>query len=85
MFQVRADARGTRRWNNRSHPHPPTHHDTMADRRDRPPVLRVLVLLVALVSTALALAALSPQGPEAAAPVVKPAAAGQATPAPGRT
>lgn len=40
---------------------------TMADRRDKPPILRVLVLLVALVSTALALAALSPQrAPEAA-------------------
>lgn len=33
----------------------------MADRRDKPPILKVLVLLVALVSTALALAALSPQ------------------------
>jgi uncharacterized protein YraI len=32
----------------------------MADRRDKPPILRVLILLVALVSTALALAALSP-------------------------
>lgn len=56
----------------------------MADRRDRPPVLRVLVLLVALVSTALALAALSPQRPDTAAPVAKPADADQATPAAGR-
>jgi hypothetical protein len=56
----------------------------MADRRDRPPVFRVLVLLVALVSTALALAALSPQRPEAAAPVAKPAADGRAAPVPAR-
>ncbi|MBL8333174.1 MAG: hypothetical protein JNM08_08730 [Rubrivivax sp.] len=39
----------------------------MADRRDKPPILRVIVLLVALVSTALALAALSPSAPEGAA------------------
>ena len=38
----------------------------MADRKDKPPILRVLVLLVALVSTALALAALSPAQPEPA-------------------
>lgn len=38
-----------------------------ADRRDKPPILRVIVLLVALVSTALALAALSPSAPEGAA------------------
>lgn len=44
----------------------------MADRRDKPPILRVLVLLVALVSTALALAALSPQRTEA--PALSPAA-----------
>jgi len=35
-------------------------HASMANRRDKPPILRVLILLVALVSTALALAALSP-------------------------
>lgn len=32
----------------------------MADPRDRPPILRALLLLVALVGTALTLAALSP-------------------------
>ncbi|MCC7151035.1 MAG: hypothetical protein IT501_03475 [Rubrivivax sp.] len=52
----------------------------MAQHRDRPPVLRVLVLLLALVSTALALAALSPAQPEAtvgapATPVVAPGTA----------
>lgn len=37
----------------------------MADtRRDKPPILRALVLLVALVFGALALAALSPAAPE---------------------
>lgn len=46
----------------------------MAERRDRPPILRVLVLLAALVSTALALAALSPSQPELA-PVAASAAA----------
>ncbi|ODU10848.1 MAG: hypothetical protein ABS84_02455 [Rubrivivax sp. SCN 71-131] len=46
----------------------------MADRRDRPPVLRVLFLLIALVSMALALAALSPARPDAAAAERSPAA-----------
>lgn len=40
----------------------------MADRRDRPPILRALVLLLALVGTALALAALSPASPGDALP-----------------
>lgn len=44
----------------------------MADRRDKPPVLRVIALLVALVCTALALAALSPAAADA--PVTTPAA-----------
>jgi hypothetical protein len=50
----------------------------MADRRDRPPILRVLVLLAALVGSALALAALSPAAPEspAAGGGTAPAAAG---------
>ncbi|HNT39491.1 MAG TPA: hypothetical protein PKO45_10275 [Rubrivivax sp.] len=48
----------------------------MADRRDRPPVLRVLFLLVALVSTALALAALSPARPDAAMPEFAPTVPG---------
>ncbi|GAB1390407.1 MAG: hypothetical protein AMXMBFR78_06470 [Rubrivivax sp.] len=39
----------------------------MADRRDRPPVLRALFLLITLVGTALALAALAPARPDAAA------------------
>lgn len=39
----------------------------MANQRDKPPILRVLVLLVALVSAALALAALSPSQPETTA------------------
>jgi hypothetical protein len=41
---------------------------TMADRRDRPPILRALVLLLALVGSALALAALSPASPGDATP-----------------
>lgn len=36
----------------------------MADRRDRPPILRALLLLIALVGTALTLAALSPVATE---------------------
>lgn len=56
----------------------------MANRRDRPPVIRVLVLLVALVSTALALAALSPPRPDAGAPSVEPTAGTPAAPAPVR-
>lgn len=51
----------------------------MADRRDRPPILRALVLLLALVGTALALAALSPAGPGDATP----AADGKTVPADG--
>ncbi|HNU10583.1 MAG TPA: hypothetical protein PKJ45_04360 [Rubrivivax sp.] len=45
----------------------------MAERRDRPPVLRVLILLSALVGTALALAALSPAAPEGAGAAAAPA------------
>lgn len=59
----------------------------MADRRDRPPILRALVLLVALVSTALALAALSPSNPADATPAtggVDAAAFGEAGPAAAR-
>lgn len=51
----------------------------MADRRDKPPILRVLVLLVALVGSALALAALSPQHAEA--PAAAPAGAATTAPA----
>ena len=36
----------------------------MAQRADKPPILRVLFLLVALVGVALALAALSPAAPD---------------------
>lgn len=36
----------------------------MAHRADKPPILRVLILLVALVGVALTLAALSPQAPD---------------------
>ena len=56
----------------------------MADRRDKPPILKVLVLLVALVSTALALAALSPQradpAPAAGTSTAAPAVTGTARP-----
>lgn len=38
----------------------------MADHSDKPPILRVLVLLVALVGVALTLSALSPALPEPA-------------------
>jgi len=56
----------------------------MADRRDRPPVIRVLVLLVALVSTALALAALSPQRPDAGSVPAESTAGATAAPAAAR-
>lgn len=56
----------------------------MANRRDRPPVIRVLVLLVALVSTALALAALSPARPDAAALAVEPSGDKPAATSPSR-
>ncbi len=62
----------------------PPADDTKANRRDRPPVIRVLVLLVALVSTALALAALSPARPDAAALAVEPSGDKPAATSPSR-
>lgn len=53
----------------------------MPASRDKPPVLRVLVLLIALVSTALALAALSPPRPDGAEPDAAPQPATVAAPA----
>jgi hypothetical protein len=52
-------------WNNHTHQISPDF--VMTDRSDKPPILRALLLLVALVGVALSLAALSPQSPDGAA------------------
>ena len=55
----------------------------MAQRADKPPILRVLLLLVALVGVALTLAALSPQAPDNAMSSAGTQQSAPATPAPG--
>ncbi len=62
MFQPCPDGQREEPWNNHRHQISPDL--MMADRSDKPPILRVLILLVALVGVALALAALSPQTQE---------------------
>lgn len=55
----------------------------MAQRADKPPILRVLILLVALVGVALTLAALSPAAPEGGLPAPGSAESAAVAPAPG--